>query len=158
MPARRSPTAFSEGHDAMNGRKRAGYTIEIIRTACRGLVAALIVGTAASSLRAQEAEWIWSPEHAKEGVRTGEACHFRKTVNLRAPEAGQVVIAADDQYELYINGRRIGAGEATKKLDEYDVSKFLGRGSNVIAVRVQNTTGKTAALVARVTIKDGGEW
>ena len=69
-----------------------------------------------------------------------------------------MVIAADDQYELYINGRRIGAGEATKKLDEYEVTKFLIRGPNVIAVRVQNTTGKTAALVARVTVKDGGEW
>jgi putative heme-binding domain-containing protein len=145
-------------HDAMNGWTRAGLTKAILRTACCWVLAVAASGIAAASARAQEAEWIWSPEHAKEGVPTGEACHFRKTVNLRAPEGGQVVIAADDQYELYINGRRIGAGEATKKLDEYDVSKFLARGANVIAVRVQNTTGKTAALVARVTIKDGGEW
>src|SRR5262249_41237583 len=41
---------------------------------------------------------------------------------------------------------------------EYEITKFLIRGANVIAVRVQNTTGKTAALVARVTIRDGGEW
>src|SRR5436309_4285310 len=107
---------------------------------------------------AEEAQWIWSPEHAKENVPAGEACHFRKTLNLRAPEGGQVIIAADDQYELFINGRRIGAGEATKKLDEYDVGRFLMRGVNVIAIRVQNTTGKTAALVARVTINDGGQW
>src|SRR5256885_13484706 len=142
----------------MNGWIRHRVTDVILRGSSR-VAWAMIVGAAlASSAGAQEAEWVWSPEHAKEGVPTGEACHFRKTLSLKAPEGGQVVIAADDQYELYINGRRIGAGEATKKLDEYDVTKFLARGANVIAVRVQNTTGKTAALVARVTIKDGGEW
>src|SRR3954447_14895718 len=152
------PTAFTEGHDAMNGWIRAGIKDKFFRRACCWLLAAAAAVVVASAVHAQEAEWIWSPEHAKEGVPTGEACHFRKTMNLRAPEGGQVVIAADDQYELYINGRRIGAGEATKKLDEYEISKFLSRGTNVIAVRVQNATGKTAALVARVTIKDGGEW
>jgi putative heme-binding domain-containing protein len=111
-----------------------------------------------STAVAEEAQWIWSPDHAKESVPTGEACHFRKIMPLRSPEGGTIAIAADDQYELFINGRRIGAGEATKKLDEYDIAKFLSRGPNVIAVRVQNNAGNTAALVARVTIKDRGEW
>src|SRR5262245_39673183 len=111
-----------------------------------------------SAAAAEEAQWIWSPDHAKESVPTGEACHFRKIMPLRSPEGGTIAIAADDQYELFINGRRIGAGEATKKLDEYDIARFLTRGPNVIAVRVQNNAGNTAALVARVTIKDRGEW
>jgi putative heme-binding domain-containing protein len=141
----------------MNGWIRSRFTRQIscLANYCLAGIFAFLIASAA---HAQEAEWIWSPDHAKEAVPTGETCHFRKTLNLKAPEAGQVVIAADDQYELYINGRRIGAGEATKKLDEYEVTKFLIRGPNVIAVRVQNTTGKTAALVARVTIKDGNDW
>src|SRR5581483_11857052 len=122
----------------MNGWTRAGLRKAILRGAYCWLSAFAAAAVATSSLRAQEAEWIWSPDHAKEGVPTGEACHFRKSLTLRAPEGGQVVIAADDQYELFINGRRIGTGEATKKLDEYDVTKFLARGANVIAVRVQN--------------------
>ena len=133
----------------MNRWIRHQFPHEIMLTGARLLLIALAGSLLAASAAAQEAEWIWSPDHAKEGVPTGEACHFRKTLALKTPEGGQVVIAADDQYELYINGRRIGAGEATKKLDEYDVTKFLARGANVIAVRVQNTTGKTAALVAR---------
>src|SRR5262245_29273983 len=142
----------------MNERIRPRACTEIHRTVVRlaliSLASFVLMGRAA----AQEAEWIWSPDHGKDAVPTGEACHFRRSFTLRAPEEAQIVIAADDQYELYINGRRIGAGEATKKLDEYDISKLLVRGANVIAIRVQNTTGKTAALVARVTIKDGGEW
>jgi hypothetical protein len=53
---------------------------------------------------------------------------------------------------------RIGAGEATKKLDEYDITRYLMRGANLVAIKVQNRSGNTAALAARVTIKDRGEW
>lgn len=142
----------------MNGWIRLSVMEEIIRACSRLALATFASFLLAAGAAAEEAEWIWAPDHAKEGVPTGEACHFRKAINLRAPEGGQIVIAADDQYELYLNGRRIGAGEATKKLDEYDITKFLTRGANVVAVRVQNNTGKTAALVARVTVKDQGEW
>lgn len=150
----------------MNGWIRKRFTDEAHRhlsrrhpvRRCNGLAWALLCFISLAPASAQEAQWIWSPEHSKESVPTGEACHFRKVMPLRGPESGQIIIAADDQYELYLNGRRIGAGETTKKLDEYDVTRFLTRGPNVIAIRVQNTTGNTAALVARVTIRDRGEW
>lgn len=110
-------------------------------------------------LAAQEAEWIWSPDHEKENVPTGEDCHFRKSFALRAPEAGQITIAADDRYELYVNARRVGEGESTRKLDEYDISRFLSRGVNIIAIKVTNRSGKTAAVAARVTVKErNGNW
>lgn len=126
--------------------------LAVVATLC--FVGAIASGTA----QADEAQWVWSPDHGKANVPAGEACHFRRAFNLRAPESGQIAVAADDQYELYVNGRRVGAGEATKKLDEYDVSKLLVRGANVVAIRVLNTTGTTAALVARVTVKEQGEW
>lgn len=114
----------------------------------------LLTGQAA----AQEARWIWAPDQAKNAVPTGEACHFRKTINIRAPEGGQISIKADDQYELYVNGRRVGAGEAVRKLDEYDISKQLVRGVNIIAIKVINKAGDSAALAARITIKENGQW
>jgi glucose/arabinose dehydrogenase len=142
----------------MNGRIRKHFKDEVVSLLAKVTLALVTALMAVGAAVADEAQWIWSPDHAKVNVPTGEACHFRKVMTLRGPESGQVAIAADDQYELYINGRRIGAGEATKKLDEYDVSKNLVKGPNVIAIRVQNTTGTTAALVARVTIKDQNEW
>ena len=127
-----------------------------IRQQCVVFAASFFVLAALAA--AEEAQWIWSPENTKDRVPVGETCHFRKAMTLRAPEAGQIAIAADDQYELYINGRRIGAGEATKKLDEYDITRYLMRGANLVAIKVQNRSGNTAALAARVTIKDRGEW
>jgi putative heme-binding domain-containing protein len=108
---------------------------------------------------AQEAQWIWSPEHAADDVPVGVACHFRKVFPLRAPEAGQIAIAADDAYDLYVNSRRVASGGAQQKLAEHDVSRFLTRGANVIAIKVTNRSGKTAAMVARVTVKErNGGW
>ena len=138
----------------MNGWNRYSRRFPSICRASAIVVVLLFV----SAVPAQEAQWIWSPENVKEAVPVGQICHFRKLVNLRQPEGGQIAIAADDQYELFVNSRRVGSGEATKKLDEYDITRFLVRGPNLIAVRVQNTSSNTAALVARVTINDGGQW
>ncbi len=101
----------------------------------------------------KEAEWIWTPQHAKEEVPTG-ACHFRKSFVVRAPERVQLTIAADDEYELYVNGRKVGVGQAYRELDEYDITPVVDRGRNTIAVKVTNRHGSTAALVARVLVKE----
>jgi putative heme-binding domain-containing protein len=109
---------------------------------------------------AEEAHWIWSPEHTKEGVPENVSCYFRRTFTLKTPEAGSVTIAADDAYELFVNGQKIGAGTGTKKLVEFDVTKALARGLNVVGVKVTNQSGDTASLCARVMIKDktAAEW
>lgn len=123
------------------------------------LLTLCLAGWFAAPLSAQEAEWIWSPDHAKEEVPTGDACHFRKAITLKAPEAGQIAIVADDDYELYVNGRKIAAGESTKKLEEHDLTKHLNRGVNIIALKVTNRSGKTAAVAARLTVKErDDEW
>lgn len=111
-------------------------------------------------LWAQDGQWIWSGEHAPDNVPAGVSCHFRKMFAVRNPEAGQIAIAADDVFELFLNGRRIATGTSNNgKLVEYDVTRFLTRGQNVIGVKVTNRAGPTAALVARVTVKDsGGNW
>ena len=120
---------------------------------------ALALFTLISSLaNAQEAEWIWSPRHEKDQVPQ-VACHFRKTIRLTNPEEAELTIGADDRYDLYVNGRRIGSGGSSRELDEYDITRYLGRGFNTIAVRVANRNGSTAALAVRVAIKEqGGEW
>lgn len=107
----------------------------------------------ANEAMAQEAHWIWAAEHDKESVPEG-ACHFRKQFTVTAPEAGQIFIAADDQYELYLNGRRIGSGQSARKLDRYEITRQLARGRNIVAIKVNNTHGSTAAVAARVLIKE----
>ncbi|WP_164100946.1 DUF7133 domain-containing protein [Candidatus Laterigemmans baculatus] len=111
---------------------------------------------AASLASAEEAEWIWLSGVPKESVAVGDTGYFRKPLNLRTPSEGRVTIAADDVYELFVNGRRVGTGRSSRKMDKYDISPYLAVGRNVVAVKVDNTRGNTAALVARVDIKPQG--
>lgn len=111
---------------------------------------------ASSVVRAEEAEWIWLSGVPKESVSAGASGYFRKPINLRAASEGKVTIAADDVYELFVNGRRVGSGRSSRKMDEYDISPFLTVGRNVVAVKVDNTRGSTAALAARVDVKPTG--
>ena len=106
----------------------------------------------------QDPHWIWSPDHDKTAVPRG-TCYFRKTIKIANPERGTIAIAADDQYVLYVNGKNVGDGESTKTLDEYNITRYLSRGKNIIAVQVTNRQGNTAAFTAQVNIKQkGGTW
>lgn len=102
---------------------------------------------------AGETQWIWSAEQTRDSVPEG-ACYFRKSFTLEGPTAGDLKIAADDEYEAYLNGRRIGTGESTERLDQYDVTNYLRSGMNLLAVRVTNKQGSTAALGVRLTVKE----
>lgn len=111
-----------------------------------------------AKLEAQEAQWIWSPEHPRGQAIAGD-CYFRKTLQVTSVEEATITITADDKYELFINGRRIGQGSSIRQMEKYDITRLLGRGRNVIAVRATNVAAGPAALVARVLVKPiDGNW
>jgi len=64
-----------------------------------------------------------------------------------------VTALGDDAYELFINGRRVGEGESLRRLDKHDITDYLQKGTNVVAIKVTNRNGPTAALAARVAVK-----
>jgi putative heme-binding domain-containing protein len=108
---------------------------------------------------AQEAQWIWATATPKEQVPPGTTCYFRKSFQIQQPESGTISIAADDDYELFVNGRRVAAGRAASQFTEQDITKQLVEGRNVIAIAVTNTRGNTAALAARVQVlPTDGNW
>ncbi|MEM1227968.1 MAG: HEAT repeat domain-containing protein [Planctomycetota bacterium] len=103
---------------------------------------------------AAEAQWIWAAgASVDQPIEVGQQCWFRKTLNLRQRGEGIVEVAADDVYEVHVNGRRIGEGESARDMKEWTISDYLEPGRNVVAIRVKNTKGNTAALVARVSIR-----
>ncbi|MEQ8786865.1 MAG: HEAT repeat domain-containing protein [Pirellulaceae bacterium] len=114
---------------------------------------------AVSPAAAQEAQWIWTPAHDKDNVPAG-ACYFRKTFTLAGqPENAQIMVAADDTFDVYVNSRQVGTGESTRRLVPFNITRYLNRGRNTVAIRVENTRGKTAALAARVMVKPtNGGW
>jgi putative heme-binding domain-containing protein len=125
---------------------------------CATLFAAFMSFCCTENSVAQEAEWIWSPQHRKDQV-PGVECFFRKRFDLNAPDQGEIMITADDTYEIFVNGKKAATGSGTRRLDRYNISNLLVRGQNIVAVRVENTNGNTAALVARVQVKEkDGNW
>jgi hypothetical protein len=109
----------------------------------------------AEFLKLVGANWIWSPAYAKDEVPVGD-CYFRKTFSLKHAEFGQVHVACDNQYELYVNGRLAGQGNDWRKMNVHDVEKFLLPGTNVVAIKANNSDAGAAGLVARVVIKERG--
>ncbi len=118
-----------------------------------------LISCCGSALSAAEAQWIWAHNTSFESpVPVGEVCLFRKPLNLKVPAEGHIEIAADDEYELYVNGRKIGQGQSARQIDQYDITDHLEVGRNVVAIRVANTQGDKAAMAARVSIlPDGSE-
>ena len=107
---------------------------------------------------ASEANWIWAPgANAGDAVDVGDGCRFRKPINLRKLGEAFVEVAADDDFQLRINGRPVGGGTRTDGLVEFDVTDQIEVGRNVVAIEVVNRRGHTAAMAARVSIRPNGD-
>ena len=100
-------------------------------------------------------QWIWTPEHSPENVPQ-VPCFFRKTLLLPKPVSAFIEIAADDQYELYINGKKAAAGANADKMTRHNVGSYLTDGENIVAVKVTNRNGNTAGLAAKLIVQCDG--
>ena len=112
----------------------------------------LVWGWCASAASAGEPQWIWSPEQdpVKKPAMT---VYFRISFEVENPQAGEIIMTADDKYTISINGDRIGAGNVWQELDRFDLKSRLVKGKNVIGVMAENSNG-AAGMTARVTIVD----
>ena len=82
----------------------------------------------------------------------GEVRYFRRTLDLQAPiKSATVTITADNAYELYVNGQKVGADGDWYTAETYGVATLLKQGPNVIAVRVSNE-GSIAGLLCEASI------
>lgn len=117
------------------------------------IVATILVAMDAGTAQAQakSPQWIWAPQHQKDQTPS-TTCFFRKNIKIGKMKGGQIMITADDQYQLWVNGKKVADGDNSTKPKTYDISSQLEIGRNVIAVQVNNTNGKGAGLLAQVTI------
>lgn len=111
---------------------------------------------AAGVANAETANWIWAPQHSKDAVpRT--SCFFRKTINVRGPQRVILQVAADDSYQVWINGNRVVSGSSWQEPRTIDVTRFFVAGRNVVAAQVTNMAGTTGGLAARLEFTDDNE-
>ncbi|MCX7044791.1 MAG: glycosyl hydrolase [Candidatus Sumerlaeota bacterium] len=100
------------------------------------------------------ATFIWYPNDSK-GVTDR---FFRKVFETPVlPSRARLRITCDNAYAAFLNGKQVGQGRQWEKVQEYDVTKILSAGKNIIAVRGHND-GADAGLVAELRlIRDGKE-
>lgn len=109
----------------------------------------------------QEAKWIWFKEGSPPTTAPAGRRHFRRALVLPAGEleSARIALTADNAFTLWINGRKIGAGDDFTVVQEFDVATSLRPGTNLLAVMAENggdqpnPAGWIASL--RVRLRDG---
>jgi putative heme-binding domain-containing protein len=133
------------------------------------LTSACLLGALGSSpVRGQEidARWIWH-DNGEPGVEAPKGkVWFRAEFRADEPSTGRAVVACDDEFVLFVNGQRIGAGGGQKSF-RFSLSGIVERGVNVFAVEAVNRGGRAGLLVDAeirgqsgqiVSADTGGEW
>ena len=66
--------------------------------------------------------------------------YFRKVFQLSKKKIkhASILISVDDAYTLFINGKKVGEGDDWTKVGKYDVTDFIHKGDNIIAIKGNN--------------------
>lgn len=89
-----------------------------------------------------ESEWIWYPEGSPAGSAPVGARYFQRVVRVderRILESAIAGVSADNEFTLWINGKRVSGGDDFHITVTTPITPFLRAGDNVIAVTVANT-------------------
>ena len=99
--------------------------------------------------------WVWDQEEADKIAQKNEPRYVRRSFTLAGkPVKADLWITADNHYEVYLNGQKVGADGEWGTVEKYDALKHLVQGKNVIAIKARNQGG-VAGLIARLHIKMG---
>jgi len=98
--------------------------------------------------------WIWSSN-----TFNGQICHLWKTFEIPggSPVAkARLVMTADNEFTIYLDGRELGHGAEWRELFVFDVSRIMTPGRHVLAVKAMNSFSIAGMLFGlRVDLADG---
>lgn len=80
-------------------------------------------------------KWIWSATGSRPA---GEKVVFTKNLNLSAKTVGRIIITCDNEYELFINGKKIGGDADWESVESFKVGHALKQGRNEFRVEAKN--------------------
>ncbi len=92
------------------------------------------------------AVWIWSNEPGSEAAPLRLRKHFTLE---NTPTRATLSLTADESFVFWINGQRVGQGafsERTRRVQSFDVARYLHQGENVLAVEVKGRAGRAGVL------------
>ena len=113
------------------------------------------------------AEWIWVERSRTD--RSPAAFYAVRDFFLdEAPGRARLLILADPEYVLTLNGRRVGSGQyqpgGPARLDAYEVGDLLVAGGNRLLVELRSDRGAGGLLAAlqdgdgRTLVRTDGDW
>ena len=123
---------------------------------------ALGAGGRAQAVDFGGAEWIWSAPAAGRAALDAPAgaVWFRASMDVSEKarvRSAELLIAADNLYTVYLNGRYVGESEADpnawQHAKRFDVASLLAAGHNGIAIEAVNTAPGPAGLLVRLTVE-----
>ncbi|MCI0535032.1 MAG: DUF1549 domain-containing protein [Verrucomicrobiales bacterium] len=83
-------------------------------------------------------KWIWNDSRAAERTEPGRL-YFRKEVTLaEQPTSAIIVIATDNRFRLWVNGKEAGSGKDLSKPTLIDLRPHLTKGANLLALAAVN--------------------
>lgn len=103
---------------------------------------------ARGSLPTGEAQWIWKPMNWRDEGPT--AFYAVRDFDLPArPRQARLLVTADEEYVLTLNGKRIGAGawRPGAPLDVYEAGPLLLQGGNRLVVELRSSRGVGGLLL-----------
>ncbi|HWX20290.1 MAG TPA: glycoside hydrolase family 78 protein [Candidatus Binatia bacterium] len=89
-----------------------------------------------------DANWIWFPEGHPEKSAPVATRYFRRAFDLpagRPIKSARWLVAADNQFTAFVNGRPAGVGASFKSVSDLEVLGRLHAGKNLLAASVKNT-------------------
>ncbi|MGE5192031.1 MAG: hypothetical protein ACM3U2_05970, partial [Deltaproteobacteria bacterium] len=129
----------------------------------RVIVGAVVVAAGlcawTDSARAEQkvdAKWVWFDEgNPAENAPEGKVW-FRREYVAEEPSTGAAIVAADDEFVLWVNGKKVGEGGGAKSY-LFNLNGIVGRGTNVFAVEATNKSGKAGLFVDAEIRGQGGK-
>ncbi len=108
--------------------------------------------------RLGSAKWIWFKEGNPVVAAPADKRYFRRVLALDGGaeiESARMVMTADNEFELWVNGRRAGGGEDFSHTYVMDCTLLLLPGTNLLAVVAVNGADapNPAALIGNLIIK-----
>ncbi len=98
---------------------------------------ALLLSVPGLSVLAETSEPLWI--HPSDVWEPGEVRYFRRCFSADSPATeGFIKVSADDEFELFVNGYRVGTGYFWPVAVTFDVAAGIREGRNAIAVSVLN--------------------
>jgi hypothetical protein len=142
-----------------------------------GLLAVLVaVGWGWTQMRARgevptgSAQWIWAVQPARH-ASPGAFCLVRDFTLDAQPSSARLLITAEEEYRLFLNGRPVGSrrrsptdfGDGRGSLDRYDIGSRLLAGGNRLMVELRHSRGRGGLLLSlldgegrELVVSDGG--